>query len=131
MALTTAEKQRALTHLGFAGGVTDYTVAAGPLIGTLEVRTNAEAQLERVNATGEARVRQILTVMDDLETKLVRAQCRLAAAKVGSIAMNEGEPLDLEAEVRRWGWRLAEAIGCEPNPFSQRYRGAGINVARA
>jgi hypothetical protein len=131
MALTEDEKSRILIHLGFAG-VDTFTTATGPLVSVVTYRTNAEAQLEHLNATGEARIRTLLLpTMDALEARMVKAQRRLAVSQLGEITLRKTEISDLEREIRRWGVRIAETLGCNPNPYAERYSGGGCLAPRA
>ena len=130
MALTTAEVAQAMMHLGFAGTVS-YTAAAGPIVAQLSLRTNAEHQLVNLTTDGETRVRTILGYLSAIELRMDKAIKRLAATKVGEIGIREDEEDALEKEYRRWGWRLSEAIGAEPNTYSKRYGASGICGARA
>lgn len=70
-------------------------------------------------------VRKLLVVMDGIETKLIDAQDRLAATKLEDLTLREDEPEKLEAEYRRWGYRLAELVGAPVYVYSARYRASG------
>lgn len=124
MALTQSEKDRAMLHLGFSG-TTQYSSAAGPIVAQYPLRTNAAFQLDRVTTEGELRVRTILEKLDYIESLLTDAQDRMAVTSLGEIHIQEAEASKLEDEYRRWGLRLAECIGAQPNLFSQRYSGGG------
>lgn len=129
MALTAEEQSKVMRHLGFAE-VEGYTSAAGPVVIQYAVRTNAEAQMARLTSNGETRARSILTSLDAIEVRMVKATKRLAVTQLGRIAIRQDELKALEAEYRRWGWRLAECLGCEPNRLAQRYSGSGVCAAR-
>jgi len=77
------------------------------------------------------RVRQILGVLDGIETKLVEAQERLAAAALDGLKLRENEPDMLELEYRRWADRLADIFGVPKYAYSSRFRagsGGAANV---
>lgn len=130
MALTEDEKSAVLQHLGYAAGVEHSLISSGPIFAVLSYRTNLQASLERVTSYGETQIRDLLGYLDSIEAKLRSAQTRLAASAIGTIRTNHDEPGDLEHEFRRWALRLAELLGCSPNPLSARFSGSGANVPR-
>ena len=131
MSLTAEEKSKCVRALGLAE-TDNYTSASGPIVQTLSVRTNLAQQMEQLTSFGEARVREILGVLDTIEGRMSSGAIRrLAATKVGEIGIREDEEDALEKEYRRWGFRLGEALGCSPNLMSKRYSGGGICGSRA
>jgi hypothetical protein len=125
MPLSSEEKNRVLYHLGYP-----LVNPAGAI--TFNVPTSFPAQFLALfgagNLTGvfaEGKVRDILCVMDGIESRLQGAQDRLAAKVVDEIELNPEEPAKLEEEYVRWGFRLANMLGGYPNPYSERYAMVG------
>jgi len=129
MPLTDAEKQRARYHLGFPALSTAASIQFGQPALT---QTNflVESALGRVLDTALEQVRSIVSVMDNIETKLIDAQDRLAATRLEDLYLREDETDKLESEYRRWGYRLADILSCPVYPFSRRYAGGAGNAVQ-
>jgi hypothetical protein len=69
-------------------------------------------------------IRNYIAIMDTIEQRLVDAQTRFAASKLGEITLREDEPERIEAEYSRWAKRLADDLGVPLNRFAERF-GAG------
>lgn len=124
MPLTDGEKQRIRYHLGYPALTDAASVAFG--VPTMN-QTNflVESALTRLLEPSLEQVRKIVNVMDGVESKLIDAQERLAATKLEELTLRENEPDMLEAEYRRWGYRLADIVGAPIYPFSLRYKAGG------
>jgi hypothetical protein len=77
----------------------------------------------------EERILRILKIMEDIESKQVDAQDRLAVEALDTIKIRRDETDALEAEYRRWGYRLAENCGVPIYKHSRRYQLGGANYA--
>jgi hypothetical protein len=71
-------------------------------------------------------VRSILGVLEGIEEKLICAQDRLAAARLGNLTLRgikrgETEADGLENEYTRWAGRLADILGVPFYPGSRRF----------
>jgi|SRR5581483_10329052 len=122
MPLTDAEKLRCRYHLGYPLQTTAASIQFGmpALTQTSFLVDNAVGKLLEPTCND---VRNILRVMDGIESKLVEAQDRLAATQLEELYLNNSEPDMLEKEYRRWGNRLADTLGAPIYPYSARYRG--------
>lgn len=128
-ALSDSEKQRIAYHMGYPGVTSAASVAYGvPLMmQTNFLIYNVLGQL--LDSTIE-QVRAISKTMDDIETKLIEAQDRLAALRLEDLYLNNNEADQLEAEYRRWGYRLSDVTGAPVYPYSRRYsNGSGNSVS--
>ena len=128
MPLTDGERQRARYHLGYPSLNSAASVAFGvPMMN----QTNflVESALFRLLEESLPQVRQIMHVMDTVETKLFDAvdQDHLVATQLEDLHLREDETDKLEGEYRRWGYRLADILGCPVYPFSPRYKPSGAN----
>lgn len=130
MALTDEEKARARYHLGYPSISTAASIQFG-LPALTQTNFLVENALPKLLESILPRVRGILTTMDGIEDKLVAAQDRLAATQLEDLHLREDETDMLDGEYRRWGYRLAEIIGCPVYPYSQRYMRGGANMVQS
>jgi len=124
--LSDDEKQRARYHLGYPSLSTAASIQLGvPAL----TQTNflVENALLRLLESALPQVRAILSTMDNIETKLIEAQDRLAATKLADLTLRENEPTMLEDEYRRWGYRLSDIIGSPVYAYSRRYQSGGAS----
>jgi hypothetical protein len=86
-----------------------------------------ESAVNRLLEESLPQVRQIMLVMDTVEQKLFAAvdQDHLVATQLEDLHLREDETDKLEGEYRRWGYRLADIMGCPVYPFSPRYKPSG------
>jgi hypothetical protein len=127
MPLTDGEKQRIRYHLGYPSLTSAASVQFGvPMLN----QTNflVESALNRLLDVALDQVRSISGVMDGVEKQLISAQSRLRAEKLEELTLRGDECDALEAEYRRWGYRLADIIGAPIYPFSMRYKGGGVSM---
>lgn len=124
--LTDAEKQRVAYHLGYPAVTTAASVAFG--VPTL-TQTNFLVYNVMAHLLPSAldQVRSISRVMDDIEVKLIEAQGRMAATQLEELHLRENEADSLEAEYRRWGYRLSDMLGAPIYPYSRRYQAGGAS----
>ena len=124
MALTDQEKERARDHLGYpeVQALTALTFGVARPLQTLFL---VEQALNSLLPVAENRVRSILGVLDGVECRLIAAQDRLAAKRIDNLELRDDEPAQLEAEYRRWGYRLADTLGVPIYAYSVRYRREG------
>ncbi len=80
-----------------------------------------EQAMNNLIADAETKVRSILCILDNVETKLVEAQDYLVAQKLEDITLRDGHPDLLEREYQRWAKRLADILGCPLYPYSSRF----------
>lgn len=127
MPLTAGEKQRIRYHMGYPSLTTAASIQFGvPALN----QTNhlVESALLRMLEESLEQIRGIADIMDGIEKQLVSAQGRLRAEKLEELKLRADECDALEAEYRRWGYRLADMIGAPIYPFSMRYKGGGGNM---
>lgn len=128
MPLSQAEKARVAYHLGYPALTDAASLQYG--VPTLN-QTNhlVWSALNRILEPMLEQVRSVVSVMDGIEKQLVSAQSRLRAEKLEELTLRADECDALEAEYRRWGYRLSDTIGAPIYPFSMRYRGSsGMSV---
>lgn len=128
MALTEEEQQRTRYHLGYLS-VSPATALNFGLPRPAQTLFLVESAMQNLMPVAEDKVRQILSVMDGIECRLVDAQSRLAAASIDNLTMRRDEPDALEAEYYRWGGRLADILGVPFYAYSNRYKKQGAKFA--
>ena len=88
-----------------------------------------ESAMNYILPVAEAKVRQIIGVMDGIECRLIDAQDRLAAKSLDNLTMRVDETDALEAEYYRWGGRLVDTLGVPFYAYSNRYKRHGKSYA--
>lgn len=130
--LTNEEKSKVRRHLGYPETTATSAYAFGIPI-TLQGMFLVDNAMNVLNEEGASRVRSLLTILDGMEQKIIKAVCTLTVESVGDIKMRgaqsgmTGTDL-LEREYRRWASRLADCLGVPFYPYSNRFGGGG-NVA--
>lgn len=103
MAFTETQKVEIRTWLGWSERFHQENTA-------LEMAMSAVGQI----AEAQAKVEEILTKLDSIETAITSALGRLKALKVGSIGLpGEKEIAVLRQEGRRWVGKLADRFGVD------------------
>lgn len=128
MALTEAERERVKFHLGYPTTSTAAGLTFG-LARPMQTLFVVETAMNLLPQVSEPRVRRYLQVLDDIETKLVEAQDRLAATQLEDLYLRQNEPDMLELEYDRWANRLANVLGAPIYPYAKRFSyGSGVNI---
>lgn len=123
MPLDAAEKDRVRYHLGYPSVQAAASIQYG-IPRPIQTAFLVESAMNLLIEEALPRVRSLLKVMDDIETKLIDAQDRLAAIQLSDLKLREDEPSQLEKEYVRWGMRLADVVGAPIYAYSTRYRSA-------
>lgn len=128
MALTEEEKQRVRYCLGYMSVSPAVALNFG-LPRPAQTLFLVESAMQYLMPVAEDKVRQIISIMDGIECRLVDAQTRLAASSIDNLTMRRDEPDALEAEYYRWGGRLADLLGVPFYAYSNRYKRHGAKFA--
>lgn len=121
MSLTDAEKERVRYHLVYP----EVQAAASLQWGIprpIQTAFLLESAMSNIIAAAEDRVRDILTTLDGLDTKLIEAQDYLVAKRLEDLELRDGHPDLLEREYKRWAGRLADLLGVPLYAYSARFR---------
>lgn len=121
MALTPEERQRTTYHLGYMSVTAAVQITYG-VARPSQTLFLVELAMNNLLPVAEDKVRQILSIMDGIECRLVDAQERLAASSIDQLKMRADEPDALEREYYRWGGRLADLLGVPFYAYSNRYK---------
>lgn len=128
MALTPTEKARIRHHLGYPPALKSAGAMNLGIPVAMQTQFVLDLAMNQVMPEAEDTIRQEISVLDGIECKLVQAQSRLAAAKLGEITLERTqlqEPDLLENEYYRWASRLSDDLAAPLYPFSVRFRGRG------
>lgn len=129
MAFTEKEKARIRHHLGYPSW---QHMASAIHLGTpagVEVLHLLEAAFNKMMPEGEEVIRVDLCNCEDIENQMAGARSRLKTEKVDKVTMNHGELGALRRELELWQRKLADDLGCFPNPFDLSHgAGGGINA---
>ena len=128
MPLNPSEKERTRYALGYPETAPAASLQMG-IPRPIQTAFLLEAAMDYLIEPACNRVRQILNILDGIETKMVDAQDRLAAVALGGLKLRENEPDMLELEYHRWAGRLADIFGVPLYPFSTKNRSAGNGAA--
>jgi hypothetical protein len=124
MALTPEERQQVRYHLGFVSVAPAASINFG-IVRPIQTLFLVEQAMNYLLPVGEAKVRQIIGILDGIECRLVDAQDRLAAKSLDNLTMRPDETDALENEYYRWGGRLADTLGVPFYAYSNRYKRHG------
>jgi hypothetical protein len=120
MPLTTQDKERCRYHLGYINARVAPAMAMG-MIRLMQTQFLVEATFETLLEESVPRVLSILEIMDNIEKQQVNALMRIKASKLDTLTLRDDEHERLDKEYAKWGYKLANILGCMPYPFSQRY----------
>ena len=126
---TPEEKAQIRTHTGYPQVQPAASIQYG-LPKPVQTAFMLELAMENVLPEGVERVRNLLPVLNDLEQKLIDAQCYLVVDSVEEIHMagaggdgrNRLVTERLEGEYIRWANRLVDVFGVPLYPFSRRFQ---------
>ncbi len=130
--LTVEEKARCRHHTGYPEVQAASSLQFG-LPKPAELAFMIEQSMENLLPTAVPRVRSILQILDDIEQKMIDAQCYLVVDKLGDITLagaggdsqNRLGTDRLESEYVRWAQRLVDIFGVPLYPFSARFSRGG------
>lgn len=124
MPLTPQERLRCKYHLGYPAELSAASISYG-IARPQQTLFLVELALNNLQVDAEDKVRQIVSVLDGIECRLIDAQERLAAKSIEQLTMRPDEPDALEREYYRWGGRLADILGVPFYAYSNRYKPGG------
>lgn len=119
MALLESERARARHFLGYPSV---QSMAASIALGVPAVSQPlfiVDAMFDKLSDGGVDAVRADLCQLEDIESQLSSARSRMKAKAIGELEMNPQEAAMLRTEFLYWQRRLADDLGCIPNPYAQ------------
>ena len=124
MPLDNTDRERVRYHLGYPNQTSASSLSFGQPI-PRETVFLLETAMTNIPENAIPRILNMLKVLDNIECKLIEAQDRLSAKKMGNLELRDDEPNLLEAEYYRWGGRLADQLGAPFYAYSNRYKQQG------
>ena len=120
MPLSTQDREKIRYHLGYL----NVQPAASITFGVPRPQQTlflVETAMSNVLEESIPRVRQIVSILDSIECKLVDAQDRLKATELAELKLRRDETDALEHEYLRWASRLADLLGVPLYAYSIRF----------
>lgn len=121
MALDASEKERVRYHLGYLNVQPAPSISFGIPV-PLQTLFLLESALNYVLPTAEDRVRRIITILDEIECKMIAGQDYLTVTRVDDIEIRPDHIDQLEHEYCRWASRLSDELGAPLYPGSPKFR---------
>jgi hypothetical protein len=118
--LTEQEKARIRHHTGYPLIDPVSSIVLG-VPGSSQPMFLLELAMNRIPETAIGIIRNYIAVLDTIEQRLIDAQTRFSATKLGEITLRQDEPERIEAEYARWAKRLANDLGIPLNAFAERF----------
>lgn len=128
--VTAAEKVDIRRHMGYLNVSEVQTFVLGTPAAT-ETQFLIEGAMNRVLVEAVPDLRRYLTALNQIEEQKLSALKRMKAKRIGNIETNPDEQAMLDAQYLVWQGKLADLLGCPPNPFSKAFEGGGgafVNV---
>jgi hypothetical protein len=78
--------------------------------------------MERVIDAAQDRVRRYITILDNLECKMIEGQDFLPASRLGDMEIRPDHLNQLDNAYYNWAGRLADILGVPFYPYSNRFK---------
>lgn len=125
MALSLQEKVRVRYHLGYPNTDEAASMQLG-MIRSADTSYLVELAMNNLRPEAEDLVRDLIKTVDCIEcVQRGEAIDRMAAQRIGNLALNTMEPEALQNENERWSKRLADALGVMVYPYGSKFKGVG------
>lgn len=122
-----AEKERIRYHMGYLQVQPAASISYG-IPAPIQTLFLLESAMDRIISNAEDRVRKLITVLDEIECRMLDGQNYLMADQLADITIRKNHIDQLEDEYCRWAARLADTLGAPLYPGAERFRrlfGAG------
>lgn len=129
MALTTDERSRVRHHLGYPNVAPAAAIQYG-VVRPMQTLFLVESAMDKILPEAEDRVRQYLSLLDDIECKMAASVDYLVASAVEGVTLRPDAQDAMEREYVRWAQRLSDEIGAPLYALAPRFRTSlfGVNV---
>lgn len=115
------EKSRIRYHMGYLQVQPAAALTYGIPV-PIQTLFLLESAMDRVLPQAEDRVRRLITVLDDIECRMLDGQNYLVADQLSDITIRKDNIDKLEDEYCRWASRLADTLGSPLYPGAERFR---------
>lgn len=124
MALNDDEKAKVRRYLGYFNTGTAASIMLG-VPRPAQPLFLVDMAMDLLLPPAEPRIRQILSIIDGTEQRLITAQKRLSATQLGELHLRDNEPDLLRKERKWWIKLLADELGVPMNSYSEGLGTAG------
>lgn len=121
MAFDDAEKERIRYHMGYLQVAPAAALTFG-IPAPIQTLFLVESAMDRVLTAAEDRIRKLITVLDQIECRMLDGQNYLIADSLSDISIRADNIDKLEDEYSRWAARLADTLGAPLYPGAVRFR---------
>lgn len=121
MALSSEERAKAKYHLGYLQTDTSASISLG-VPSAAQPFYLVERQLNDVKPESEFLVRRALKELDCIEDQLSKSRERYGISRVDETRFDGNEESRLGDQYVYWSDSLADILGVQVNPFSNRHR---------
>lgn len=121
MAFDDAEKERIRYHMGYLQVAPAAALTFG-IPAPIQTLFLVESAMDRVLPAAEDRIRKLITVLDQIECRMLDGQNYLIADQLSDITIRADNIDKLEDEYCRWASRLADVLGSPLYPGAERFR---------
>lgn len=128
MPLSTQDREKIRYHLGYINVQPAASISYG-MTRPVQTLFLVETAMSNVLEESIPRVRQMVSVLDNIECRLIDAQERLKALQMGDLQLRPDETDALEREYLRWAQRLADVLGVPLYAYSARF--SSLSMRRA
>lgn len=115
------EKVRIRHHLGYLNVQPASAIQLG-FPRASQPQFLVESAMNNILVSAVGQIRKYISILDNIEDRLVGALDRLEASKLSEITLRADEHDALEREYYRWAQRLADDLGVPLNVYSERFR---------
>jgi hypothetical protein len=116
-------------HLGYLNVQMAFTFVLG-IPAAVQTQFSVEGAMDRLLLDAEPEMRRHLRILDKIQDQMVDDLELLAVEGIDEIKIRKDEQAALWDQYEQWRRGLANLFGIAPNPFDQRLKSKGVNVAR-
>lgn len=114
-------KERVRYHMGYLNTQPAASISFGVPVPLQTLFLLESAMNDLINSAAEDRVRRLVTILDNIECKMVEWQEYLSVSSVDDIKIRPDNIDQLEHEYCRWAARLSDELGAPLYPGSQKF----------
>jgi hypothetical protein len=115
------ERERIRYHMGYLSVAPAASITFGIPV-PIQTLFLIELSMDNVLPDAEDRVRKFLTILDDIECRMIDGQTYLVATRMDEIEVRPDHIDKLEDEYSRWAARMADELGAPLYPGSYKFR---------
>lgn len=125
--LNPEEKVKIRHHMGYPQVKAARTFFLGYPI-SAPTSTMIEGSLDQVEPQAEGQLRKLIVTLDAIEEQMTGDMELLAVEAIDEIKIRQDEFEQLLRQYKHWQLAMGNILGVPPNPFDQRFMGAGGGI---